>query len=200
MEAKYTDHPQSVALDKACRGCSAILGRSDPQGGGIHLYKWSLSIAGAAPPLSTFITAHLQSQIASLGIQQFVLRDDSKVPGEAGSSPADTDFLHTWVFAPRLSVSLSSPTAFAPQEGQPSPVCKIFYRVISAGSLAATKLLESTHSTTSGVDEIYMPRSVVGQLIELLRQSSTRLPEQARRFRDWDVGLLARVGTAVTSG
>ncbi len=186
-----------------CEQCGTIVGAIDQLADGLRLYKWSLCISTPTSkrpttyPLSHFLTAHLLSQISSQAINKFILHSsDSDALNQTALNPAasrpttthstspNSTILYIWVFAPYLTISLSTDGL---KSSQPTPASKIFYRPISDKD--ATALLESA---SMGVEEVQLPTEVMADLLETLRRSTIAVPESARKFREWDVGFLER--------
>ena len=62
---------------------------------------------------------------------------------------------------------------------------KIFYQFISD----APKLLNEQNST---LEELFLPNSILEELISALKHSTELLPLSARSFKEWSIGLLDR--------
>jgi hypothetical protein len=92
--------------------------------------------------------------------------------------------LHIWVFAPCLTISVSTN---GPKSSQPIPASKIFYRLISDQECAA--MLENA---STSFEEVQLPTEVMADLVETLGRSTIAIPEGARKFREWNVGFLER--------
>lgn len=65
------------------------------------------------------------------------------------------------------------------------PAMKVFWKTVTAE--AAETLMEST-----GVEEVLLPTEAIYGIETCLRSSSSFLPPSARKFQNWDVGLLER--------
>lgn len=102
-----------------------------------------------------------------------------KVVVHAGQASNTTGLL-LWIFNPNIYYSSSRkspPTAYR--------AMKIFYKPVSD----AFSLLDE-HSTS--LEELVLPRADLDELSETLKQSTAILPQSARVFQDWAVGLLDR--------
>ncbi|CAL3966930.1 unnamed protein product [Diplocarpon coronariae] len=68
---------------------------------------------------------------------------------------------------------------------KPNLAMKVFWRIVGAEEAAA--LLDS-----DSVEEMQLPSGGTLEIERDLRESALWLPPSARKFKDWDVGLLAR--------
>jgi ubiquitin-protein ligase E3 D len=100
--------------------------------------------------------------------------------------------LHIWVFAPYLAVSFS---AAGTPVSKPIQASKIFYREISADECA-----NILANTSMSVEEVVLPAETVTQLAETLRESTARIPQSARKFKEWEVGFLERFAEEADQG
>ena len=62
---------------------------------------------------------------------------------------------------------------------------KVFWKAITAEG--AKTLMDS-----NGVEEVLLPNEAIDEIMDCLRTSSYHLPPSARKFQEWDVGLLER--------
>ena len=62
---------------------------------------------------------------------------------------------------------------------------KVFWKTLTIE--AAEKLVGS-----NGVEEMYLPFEAIDGIASCLQSTSSFLPPSARKFQDWDVGLLER--------
>ena len=62
---------------------------------------------------------------------------------------------------------------------------KIFYQSLDD----AQKLLDEQ---SSSIEELYLPSPILEEFKTTLKQSTTLLPQSARTFKEWSVGLLDR--------
>jgi len=62
---------------------------------------------------------------------------------------------------------------------------KIFYQPVDDPQ----KLLKEQ---SNSVEELYLPSSILQEFMTTLKQSTTLLPQSARNFQEWCVGLLER--------
>lgn len=176
------DHASPGAVH--CAQCARVIGAVDNRAEGYRLFKWALSLPAAtshnskvtssAYPLDNFISAQLLSLISSQAIRKFILHSASSM-GMA---------LHLWVFASHISYSSSS------SKGPPTaqPAMKIFYKILTP-SILSVKLEEQTLMSD---EEVLLPEDVVETIWKNLSASTQNMPRSARKFQDWDVGMLHR--------
>ena len=62
---------------------------------------------------------------------------------------------------------------------------KIFYQHVSMAG--AEELMKK-----EGIEEVYFPGEVIGEMGAELERSGLCLPASGRKFREWEVGLLER--------
>jgi hypothetical protein len=87
--------------------------------------------------------------------------------------------LHIWIFNPDIhySSSLRGPIAHR--------ATKVFYQ-----TAPSPQTLLDSHPTT--LEELILPASIYEEFETELRSSTNILPESARTFQEWSVGLLER--------
>jgi hypothetical protein len=159
-----------------CKRCSSVLGERDTSLNAIKLFKPRLTIQCDYPnsPIEShdatvFINAQLLLSISSLATRKFILHTNTP------SSPG----LHIWVFNPDIhySSSATGPTAHR--------ATKVFYKPITH-----PQALLDLHPTT--LEELILPESILDEFTSSLIASTAILPESARSFQEWSVGLLGR--------
>lgn len=103
--------------------------------------------------------------------------------------------LSLWILTP--SLRYSSNAALTNSTGDPpnivlvtepeseTPAMKVFWKTLTME--AAEKLVGS-----NGVEEMYLPVEAINGIELCLQLSSSFLPPSARKFQNWDVGLLER--------
>jgi len=139
----------------------------------------------------TILSAQLLELIEREGIRRFVLHSGEKY-----------GYL-LWPFNTDLRFSSCSSTAATtrttgtqcPDEQQAHRVTsqralKIFYQLISDSEA----ILEPERGTPASfaVEEVFLPKNILGEIVQSLEKSNTLLPRCARQFKEWKVGLLAR--------
>jgi hypothetical protein len=99
-------------------------------------------------------------------------------------------FLSLWVLNPALKYSVTNTTNQAPSESLFKSATgilamKMFWKSVDLA--AADALIES-----EGVEEVFLPVETILEIEATLRDSVELLPPSARKFQDWNVGLLER--------
>ena len=163
-----------------CQTCEAPVGRIEISTQGYRLRKHRLSLSPSEGRTSIPFTDEkwfaclLLDAVDNQGVRKFVMhRPDSSCSRS----------LKLWIFTPDLSVSSSVRTS-----PKPVRVSKVLWQEIesptNAGdTLGGSSLLEG--ELTLYDDEAALLRSK-------LKQSREMLPEGARSFQEWHVGLLER--------
>jgi ubiquitin-protein ligase E3 D len=88
------------------------------------------------------------------------------------------------VFAPYLTVSFYSTDSGS---SKPIPASKVFYRSITATE--GNTILENASMST---EELRLPTEALTELLNTLAGNTMKMPQSARKFREWDVGVLER--------
>jgi hypothetical protein len=109
-----------------------------------------------------------------------------------------TTSLNLWVLTPSLKFSSNTPTkstsrsasgstdSLWPNEaGSGTLAMKVFWKKVTLET--AENLAEG-----NGVEEILLPSEAICEIESCLRSTSLFLPPTARKFQNWDVGLLDR--------
>ena len=122
-----------------------------------------------------FLTAQLLSLIESSVTRKVVIHADSE--GELGAQNAG---LRLWVFNPDIYYSSSKrgPAAYR--------AMKVFYKSIPNPE----EFLDGSEG--SNHEELVVPREDFADFKQILQGSTDVLPDSARAFQDWQVGLLDR--------
>jgi ubiquitin-protein ligase E3 D len=120
--------------------------------------------------------------------------DNTAYSGQSRGSWHST-CLNLWILTPSLRFSKNtkgtnprsdSPTSLPgiePESG--TPAMKVFWQPLTME--AAKELVGS-----NGVEEILLPNEAISGIQVCLQSSSSLLPPSARKFQNWDVGLLER--------
>ena len=126
-------------------------------------------------PAAAFLTAQLLSLIESSITRKVVVHADRQ--GEPGSLDAG---LRLWIFNPDIYYSSSKrgPTAYR--------AMKVFYKSIPNPD----EFLEGNEGVNH--EELIVPGADFLDFKQTLQQSTDVLPDSARTFQDWTVGLLDR--------
>ncbi|KAI5868677.1 ubiquitin-conjugating enzyme E2C-binding protein [Durotheca rogersii] len=169
-----------------CASCESILGVLNDEIS-VSIFKWGVCMyehdqQSPRPTLSHCISAMLLATMAQSGCSKSII-----MPMETWNRPRSKDaqpepLLNIWVFNRNIAFSSTEePCNLA------IPAVKVLYRMISASE--ADKLLDSM---TSDVQDITLPTSIAGALLEHLTRSNGYLPHSDRLFREWTVGLLEK--------
>lgn len=139
-----------------------------------------------------FISARLLFLVENTGVRRFHVHPSPSTsqiasqacPETASQTLADpVPSLLLWVFSPDLLFSSS-----IGEEGRSDPTraIKVFYEKKTWRPLSAGEVEESS------VEDVEFPLELFEELERGLRENQKVLPESARRFQGWDVGLLER--------
>ncbi|PVH77853.1 hypothetical protein DL98DRAFT_423127 [Cadophora sp. DSE1049] len=183
-----TQDPASVI----CKACHRNIGRDDPQSDGIRLFKWSLTLLSSHPPsfnnpsLASLLSSQCLSSSQATGVSKLVLSPRTLFGGTPSASTPGP--MLVWVLKSALyfcagTFSLSS----APGTSSTSPklAMKVFWKSISMDD--ARSLLDG-----GTAEELLLPDEILVEIGRVLRDSACCLPPSARKFKEWDVGLLDR--------
>ncbi|KAK4940504.1 hypothetical protein LTR10_019378 [Elasticomyces elasticus] len=161
-----------------CGSCSATIGSAIQGETSIRLYKSRVKVKVAANkeddweeyPTAVFLCAQLLTLIESSVSRKVVVHD------EAGNQG-----LLVWVFNPDIYYSSSKrgPTAHR--------AMKVFYKMLDE---EPGKFLET--SGAAAYEELVVPAEDYEEFTTTLRESADVLPQAARVFQEWNVGLLDR--------
>ncbi|KAK7183507.1 hypothetical protein DPSP01_008488 [Paraphaeosphaeria sporulosa] len=179
-----------------CTHCTSLLGAPDPSSSGHRIWKWCIGVSTPTPqaqpqkPLSFppqhWIAARLLHLIENQNVRRFhvhpPLPPSPSPPSPSGlmPEPEPVPSLLCWVFTPDLIVSSSLNTR------GPTRALKVFWKRQTWAPLQPGEVEK--------VDEEDV--EVVGVLFEalgrVLVESQGGMPESARRWGEWEVGLLER--------
>lgn len=119
---------------------------------------------------------------------------DTAYSGQSRGSWRST-YLTLWILTPSLRFSRNitqtilasgSPTSLRETKPESGTLAmKVFWKTLTVE--AAEKLVGS-----NGVEEILLPNEAICGIEACLQSSSSFLPPSARKFQNWDVGLLER--------
>lgn len=123
-------------------------------------------------PVAKWISTQLLAAAESSGVRRFVI----------SSSADESTGLLLWLFADSVSFS-SSHMFFARKD--PTRAMKLMWK-----HLEKPKEMLDTHQFSH--EDLSLPDHVYQTLSRTLKNSSDILPESARKFQDWNVGLLER--------
>ncbi|KAL3427533.1 hypothetical protein PVAG01_01042 [Phlyctema vagabunda] len=209
------EFPISELDSLKCNNCNSTLGYNDIQSEGYKIWKWNLVRKDKPTPtprswvgtvsIPTIVSSLISSVIASQGCSKLTLIP--RISGAGGTTKADhpeksrsatshqsrSDSLNLWVLSSVLRYSSSRQMQENSHIGQCSlpaqlagtPAMKIFWKNVS---LETAKALADRLE----VEEIYLPLDAFESVRQALTDSSSLLPENGRKFRGWEVGLLDR--------
>jgi hypothetical protein len=97
-----------------------------------------------------------------------------------------TEYLQLWLFTPDLCFSSSyQPSSSSQQRKDPTRAIKAYHKPLSDPSGFLNK-------NSTSYEHLLFPSSLYIALLEALETSKQLLPAVARKFQDWDVGILER--------
>ncbi|OAL25346.1 hypothetical protein AYO22_05223 [Fonsecaea multimorphosa] len=178
---EVTKDPTKEGVDiLRCVSCKSSLGSGAEDEKSCRLYKSRLAVIpepGQAPerfPAAVFLTAQLLSLIGSSVNRRVVVHDDKQ-----SDSEHDRPGLLLWIFNPDIYYSSSKrgPTAHR--------AMKVFYKSLPHPE-------EFLDGAGSNCEELVVPNEDFCEFEQTLKESTDILPPSARKFQDWDVGLLDR--------
>ena len=130
--------------------------------------------------MELWLSCHLLTSAEAQGVRKFKVYRHST---EEAQSPTITA-LQIWLFATDLVISSS-----ASQIPEPLPVLKILYKEVEVPSEESTGKLNA-QALSEG--ELELSQHEWELLSRLLEGSKGLLPSRARKFQDWEVGVLRR--------
>ncbi|TKA71632.1 hypothetical protein B0A55_07567 [Friedmanniomyces simplex] len=164
-----------------CPGCHTCIGVLDPGTEGYKLRKPNLSVSVGPSSLSLdyshekWLSSALLTAAESQGVRRLAVYASDDGAGNAVS------ITHVWLFAPDLRIASS-----AAETPEAMRVLKVLYRDDVATDY-------ENLGKMSGVEgELEVSKEEWREMRSLLDQSVKLLPEKARRFQQWNVGLLKR--------
>ena len=168
-----TDHDNEFVQSLHCSQCDSFIGSTRNDEDGYRIWKSKISVRrnqdsdAEAYDSSIFIAAQLLHLIETSVGRRVVVHSNS------GSG------LLCWIFNPDIYYSSSKrgPTVHR--------AMKVFYKDVED----PVKLLDE-HSST--VEELALPKQELEELRRTLVDSAQILPQSARTFQEWRVGLLDR--------
>ncbi|KAI1622402.1 ubiquitin-conjugating enzyme E2-binding protein [Exophiala viscosa] len=176
VQKTSNDSKKNTTIVK-CDSCSATVGSTIQGETSVRMYKSRLKVSVTNKedsweeyPTAVFLCAQLLSLIESSVSRKVVVHD------EVGSQG-----LLIWVFNPDIYYSSSKrgPTAHR--------AMKVFYKTLDE---EPGKFLET--SGAAAYEELVVPAEDYEEFTTTLRESTDVLPQAARLFQDWNVGLLDR--------
>jgi len=159
-----------------CSSCGTGIGSGSQTEKSYRLFKSRLAVRPGRDresevfPTSTVICAQLLSLIESSVSRKVIVHTDME---------QETTGLLLWIFNPDIYYSSSKKGPSAHR------AMKVFYKSIQN----PLQLLDGKGTTH---EELVIPDEDFRDLVQTLLDGTSILPESARRFQDWDVGLLDR--------
>nr|POF26372.1 uncharacterized protein CFP56_22521 [Quercus suber] len=164
-----------------CSKCKTYVGLRDRQNGIYRLRKPYLALTCSkeqSEPTSfsseKWLSCFLLNGIENQGVRKFIIRSQTQTE----------QVLKLWIFTPDLNVSSS----VCDEPDQPIRMCKVYWEEHASCAIKSDQL----NSQTISEGEIELPQSEVDELRRCLMTSGAWLPEGARTFQSWKVGLLRR--------
>ncbi|KAJ9497161.1 hypothetical protein H2202_007317 [Exophiala xenobiotica] len=163
-----------------CGACTTVIGSSQEGEPSVRLHKSRLLVIpdqGQSPQgydAAVFLSAQLLTLIESSVSRKVVIYGDN-----GDEAPPGRDGLLVWVFNPDIYYSSSKrgPTAHR--------AMKVFYKALPDPD----EFLDANSNTH---EELRIPEEDFVEFKDTLRESTEILPQAARAFQDWTVGLLDR--------
>ncbi|EXJ78012.1 hypothetical protein A1O3_09171 [Capronia epimyces CBS 606.96] len=174
-------HPSRIdSCTLKCPGCGITLGFRQEGEIGYRLFKSRLQVIpdlnqdAEQFPAAIFVCAQLLSLIESSVTRRIVVHADNHT-----ESDLKTEGLMLWIFNPDIYYSSSKrgPTVHR--------AMKVFYKTLPD----PVKFLDANSNV---YEELVGTTDDLADFKKSLQESTEILPQSARRFQDWDVGLLDR--------
>lgn len=190
VEQQIQNHSDTTELHCANQPCNALLGRIDTsthEGYKLHKPSLSLSVNASAKhnwySSSKWLSLHILTAVESQGVRKFTI--PAATISQFGKE--QTKQIKLWIFTPDLLVSTS-----AIETNEPVRVAKILWQEETRPEGEAEAPSEKLSRQALSEGELSLREDEVQSLVQLLRASAAWLPYGARKFGDWDVGLLER--------
>ncbi|KAJ5766611.1 uncharacterized protein N7511_004227 [Penicillium nucicola] len=184
--SKPTTQPQRT-LD--CKTCNATIGLEDPIANGWRLLKANVSLNTAPSTSSNPHTREWESQqtekIIAAQLLELIERESARrFVVHYGQKTG----LVLWVFNPDMRYSNSNSSSGVSIMAQQA--MKVFYR--ECADVDALLHPEIGNPSPLSVEDLELPSMIFEALEAALRGSNSLLPVSARRFAEWEVGVLGR--------
>ncbi|KAF2682438.1 hypothetical protein K458DRAFT_307079 [Lentithecium fluviatile CBS 122367] len=162
-----------------CKHCSHVVGTPDEPSEGWRIWKWCIGVQNRSYSIQKWISARLLFLVENQVIRKFHVHPS---PSVSDTNPVPS--LLIWVFTPDLFVSSSIPSEGGRQD--PTRSMKVFYKRQTWAPLKPGEV------ETVDVEDVVFPTGLFEEFVRVLGRSRMVLPEGARRFQGWEVGLLER--------
>ncbi|KAJ5215224.1 uncharacterized protein N7498_001631 [Penicillium cinerascens] len=165
-----------------CEKCNSIIGMEDPSANGWRLLKANVSLNTGKDSEESWTTHSIEVIVAAQLLELIERESARRFVVHCGK----TSGLLLWVFNPHLRYSNSS-SGHSVNDQQ---AMKVFYQEKED----VDKLLapEIGQPSPLSVEELELPSMIFQALSDTLHRSSQMLPISARKFNEWQVGLLSR--------
>lgn len=147
---------------------------------GFKLWKLNVSVSEGLERSPTsfeaekWLACSLLNAVDNQGVRKLIV-------SEYGS--ASSDQLKLWIFTPDLSISSSIKSSV-----EYIRVAKVLWQECTKSEDVANRL----NSSSLSEGEFVLGHGQVDLLRQIMKESSSVLPENARDFQDWHIGLLER--------
>ncbi|QDS68373.1 hypothetical protein FKW77_010740 [Venturia effusa] len=171
-----------------CEKCGSELGVADDTVSGWKIYKWSVRLRKdsrsepRAFSVQKWISSLLLSSSENTGVRRFVVEPSSPIAKSDTLPPS----ILLWLFTPDLCFSSShQPPSKTPPRNDPTRAIKVYHKPLTNPS-------DFLNKNSTSHEHLLFPPGLYKSLADSLETSKLLLPEAARRFQDWDVGILER--------
>ena len=134
----------------------------------------NLKASTKAYDVSKWFACLILSAVESQGARKFIIRDDADATNRT---------LRVWVFAPGLSISSSGRSST-----EPVRVAKVLWQDCEA----PVDMSDRSNASAMSDGDLTLQNGELALLRDKLREGGELLPEGARKFQEWHVGLLPR--------
>ncbi|TLD25863.1 putative transporter [Venturia nashicola] len=171
-----------------CEKCGNELGVADDSISGWRIYKWNVQLRKDNPPnphafsSQKWISSLLLSSSENTGVRRFVVEPSSPI---ARSDTEPTSIL-LWLFTPDLCFSSSYQSSLKPiPRKDPTRAIKVYHKPL-------VNPADFLNRNSTSHEHLLFPSGLYKSLVDSLETSQLLLPAAARKFQDWDVGILER--------
>ncbi|KAE9976655.1 hypothetical protein BLS_001938 [Venturia inaequalis] len=171
-----------------CRNikCGNELGAADDSVSGLKIYKWGVQLRKDNLPSARsfssqkWISSLLLSSSENTGVRRFVVEPSLPIYNMLPPS------ILLWLFTPDLSFSSSYQSCSDPTSRKdPTRAIKSYHKPLSNPS-------DFLNKNSTSHEHLLFPPGLYKSLVESLETSQLLLPAAARKFQDWNVGILER--------
>ncbi|KAE9976535.1 hypothetical protein EG328_002568 [Venturia inaequalis] len=166
--------------------CGNELGAADDSVSGLKIYKWGVQLRKDNLPSARsfssqkWISSLLLSSSENTGVRRFVVEPSLPIYNMLPPS------ILLWLFTPDLSFSSSYQSCSDPTSRKdPTRAIKSYHKPLSNPS-------DFLNKNSTSHEHLLFPPGLYKSLVESLETSQLLLPAAARKFQDWNVGILER--------